>query len=537
MSLSGFLVLSATIIFACIIANKISRKLGVPTLLLFILLGIFFRMGTFFEDVTVSYPLAEKVCSIALMFIIFYGGFSTRWRAARPVAVKAIVLSSLGTVLTAAITAVFCHWILGMSLMEGLVIGSVLGSTDAASVFFILRSRRLNLKDGSASLLEVESGSNDPFAYMMTIIALSAMDGSLSGPAILRLLIFQLGIGVAGGFLIGFLSGYILKKKANWSDGLDTVFVFGAALLSYALPDVLGGNGYLSTYIAGIVIGNHELQNKKNLVNFFDGLTGLMQMILFFLLGLLAYPARMKAAVVPSIAVALILTFIARPAAVAILLLPFKVKLRQYLVLSWAGLRGAASIVFAIMAVNSMQNATYDIFHIVLCVVIFSILLQGSLLPVLAQRLDMIDTASDVMRTFSDYTEEHQMQFLQCEIDASHPWAHHMISQIDLLPNTLIAVVLHEGKTVVPHGDTVVEPGDIVLLCTEGVADLPDVTLKEITISEDHRWCGKYLYQARIPDNIIVLMVKRSGAYIVPDGNTRLARGDVVVAYVKAKAG
>lgn len=535
MNSSQLILAAALVIFICIIANRISHKLGIPTLLLFILLGLAFGSGGIFKIPFDNYVLAEQVCSFALLFIIFYGGFATRWSAAEPVAVKAMLLSSFGTVITAMLTAVFCRLALKMSLLEGLLLGSVLGSTDAASVFFILRFKKLNLKAGSASLLEMESGSNDPFAYMMTVIVLALMGGALDTRSVCVLLISQVAIGAAAGGLIGVAAARIIRRGTCWGDGFDTIFVFGAALLSYALPSVLGGNGYLSAYIAGLILGNQELDNQKNLVNFFDALTGLMQMALFFLLGLLAFPSQMKSTLMPAFLVALALTFVARPVAVALLLAPFKVKFGQYAVVSWAGLRGAASIVFAIMAVNRDTAPNYDIFHIVFGVVLFSILFQGTLLPAVARSCKMTDADTDVMRTFSDYTDERQIQFVQVGIDETHPWSNKLISEIELLPNMLIAVLLRAGKTVVPRGQTRLLPGDDAFLCTEGISNAPDICLEEFPITSEHRWRGKTLSQVRISKNMIVVMVKRGDDVLIPDGNTRFRENDLVVAYVKPK--
>ncbi|MFQ8840345.1 MAG: potassium/proton antiporter [Clostridium fessum] len=290
---------------------------------------------------------------MALIFIMFYGGFGTRWSEAKPVAGRSILLSSAGVVLTAFLTGLFCHLVLKMALMEGMLLGAVLGSTDAASVFSILRSRKLNLKYGTASMLELESGSNDPFAYMMTGDSAVCDDGEcerrFGGSALIR----QLAFGLLTGAAVAWLVTWLLKRYAFYGEGFDTIFVFAAAIISYALASQIGGNGYLSVYLTGIILGNQELKNQKALVGFFDAFTGMMQMLLFFLLGLLAFPSQMPSIVLPAIAIALFLTFVARPAAVGLLLAPSKPPIGQYLVISWAGLRGAASIVFAIMATLS----------------------------------------------------------------------------------------------------------------------------------------------------------------------------------------
>ena len=399
--------------------------------------------------------------------------------------------------LTALLTGLFCHLVLNMALMEGMLLGAVLGSTDAASVFSILRSRKLNLKYGTASMLELESGSNDPFAYMMTVILLSAMTGSVSGGSAVLLLIRQLAFGLLTGATVAWLVTWLLKRYAFYGEGFDTIFVFAAAIISYALASQIGGNGYLSVYLTGIILGNQELKNQKALVGFFDAFTGMMQMLLFFLLGLLAFPSQMPSIVLPAIAIALFLTFVARPAAVGLLLAPSKPPIGQYLVISWAGLRGAASIVFAIMATLSEGYMKYDIFHIVFCVVLFSIIFQGSLLPKVAEKCDMIDISTDVMRTFSDY----------------------------------ITVIRRGAQTIVPKGQTVIQEGDTVVLGAEGFTDSQGILLKEILMTPDHRWCGKKIAEARFYKNTIIVMIKRGSQIIIPDGGTQILEGDRVVVY------
>ncbi|NLA76380.1 MAG: potassium/proton antiporter, partial [Clostridiales bacterium] len=286
------LLLCAAVIAACVIFNKISGRLGIPTLLAFILLGMFFGSDGIVKIAFDDYAFAEKICSVALIFIMFYGGFGTNWNEAKPIAVKAVVLSSFGTVATAGLVGVFCWLVLGISVLESFLISSVISSTDAASVFSILRSKRLNLRDNTASLLEVESGSNDPFSYMLTVIVLALMNGEVSGGAFAYMLFAQIVYGAAFGALIAMLALILLKKLRLSSAGFDAIFIVAVAIVAYALPTLLGGNGYLSVYITGIILGNRKISNKQALVHFFDGATGLMQMLLFFLLGLLAFPSQ-----------------------------------------------------------------------------------------------------------------------------------------------------------------------------------------------------------------------------------------------------
>lgn len=525
------LFITSVVIFICILSSKISGRIGVPTLFVFIVLGMLFGSDGVFKIPFDNYVFAEQICSVALIFIMFYGGFGTRWSEARPVAFKSILLSSVGVVLTAVLTGLFCYFVLRVDFLEGMLIGSVLGSTDAASVFSILRSRKLNLKYGSASMLELESGSNDPFSYMMTIIILSAMSGSASGIEIVGMLVSQLFFGLLIGAAVAFIASRFLNRYQFYGEGFDTIFVFAVAIISYALSSLLGGNGYLSTYLTGIILGNQALKNQKTLVSFFDACTGLMQILLFFLLGLLAFPSRMPAIVLPAAVIAVFLTFVARPAAVGLLLAPFKTPLNQYLVVSWAGLRGAASIVFAIMVMVSGSNISIDVFHIVFCVVLFSIIFQGSLLPVLAKKCDMIDENADVMKTFTDYTENTQIQFIQLPIGADHPWVDQKIRDINLHPGTLIAVIKRGKQVVVPKGNTQILAGDTVILGAEGFSDNREILLKEIRITPEHRWCNKKVSEAKFYKNTIIVMIKRGDQVIIPAGNTGIQDQDLVVVY------
>ena len=289
-----FLLICSIVILACVLFHKLSSRLGVPALLAFILLGMFFGSDGVVKIPFDDYSLAQDLCSVALIFIMFYGGFGTNWTQAKPVAVKAGLLSSLGTLLTAGLVGVFCWQVLALPCLESFLLGAVIASTDAASVFSILRSKHLDLRENTASLLEVESGSNDPFAYMLTVILLTLMTGDLSAPAVAYQIFAQLVYGGALGVVIALGARYCLSRFSLAASRFDAIFLVAVALLSYAAPSMLGGNGYLSVYLTGILLGNSKLANKQALVNFFDGATGLMQMFLFFLLGLLSFPSQWR---------------------------------------------------------------------------------------------------------------------------------------------------------------------------------------------------------------------------------------------------
>lgn len=527
------LLLAGTVMIACVICNKVSNKIGTPMLLAFILLGMLFGSDGIAKIPFDDYVAAEQLCSVALIFIMFYGGFGTKWSAAKPIAGQAIVLSSLGTMMTAGLVGLFGYFVLKMGLLESFLIGAVISSTDAASVFSILRSKRLDLRNHTASLLEVESGSNDPFSYMLTVMVLSLMNGEASAGSFVSLLLVQVVFGVLFGFGIAGAALLFLRRVRISSSGFGSVFLVATALISYAFPSLIGGNGYLSAYIAGILLGNSRLDNKQELVHFFDGTTGLMQMMLFFLLGLLSFPSQLAEVAAPSLLIALFLTFVARPAVVCLILTPFKCSVRQQLLVAWSGMRGAASIVFAIMAVINPASTNYDIFHTVFFIVLFSILFQGTLLPAVAGKLNMTDPEGDVMKTFNDYADETPVQFLQVTVPKEHPWRDKKISEIILPPDSLFVLLIRGDSKIIPSGQTVLEAGDTLILGGISIGQAEDHAVSgghlfETELGPGHEWIGSCISEIRLEQDLIVL-VKRGKEVVIPRGNTVLMQHDILV--------
>ncbi|MGN0159658.1 MAG: potassium/proton antiporter [Brotaphodocola sp.] len=535
--MNNLLLLGSLVIIACILCNRLSTRFGFPMLLAFIVLGMVFGSEGIFRIHFDNFLFAENICTVALIFIMFYGGFGTRWKAARPAAAKALFMSSFGTVLTALLTGLFCHLVLGFGLLEGLLTGAVLGSTDAASVFSVLRSKKLSLKYHTDSLLELESGSNDPFAYMLTLILLSAIKSSTAaghdGTALLRQILVascsQLFFGLVCGIGLAWCVKWFLEHFTFDTRGFDTAFILAAALLSYALPTAIGGNGYLSAYVMGILLGNSPMPNKKALVNFFDGLTSLMQMLIFFLLGLLSYPSRIGAVWLPSLAIALFLTLIARPLAVILLTTPFRAPKNQQLLVSWSGLRGAASIVFAIMVVLSNVSLEHDLFHIVFCVVLLSITIQGSLLPWFARRLDMLDQRGNILTTFNDYTEETDIRFIDIPVRKNHPWIGLTVRELKLPPATLLVFLRRGKERLVPNGDTIIREQDSLVLGASAYTGEDDIHLKEISVNHLHPWCNQMISQLALPKNSLIIMICRGEEKLIPNGQTRVLAGDLIV--------
>ncbi len=452
----------AMVVILCIVSSNVLYKLGVPTLLIFLALGMLFGSdaigGVYFD----SYEIAQNVCSVGLVFIMFFGGFGTSWKTAKPVIVPSVLMSTLGTLITAGLVGVFCTLVFGIGWIEGMLIGSVVASTDAASVFAILRSRKLNLKGGLAPILEIESGSNDPVAYMMTIIFLSLLSGGeVSIPLMLaKQLIFGIGIGA----LLGKLTALVLRKVDFKIEGLYPIFVVAVGLLSYALAEWLGGNGYLSVYLTGFIVGNSKIKHKKSLMHFLDGISWLMQIMIFFCLGLLSFPSRFGTVILPALAISAFLIFVARPIATFGILSWFKFPVKQQIFISWVGLRGAAAIVFAIFAMTGDAVLQYDIFHIIFIVALISVSLQGTLLPTFAKKLDLVDDSTPVLKTFTDYEEEHNTQLLEYQVTQDSRILNKTLLEADIPEGVLVVMIKRDKEIIVPNGSTMILLGDILVL-------------------------------------------------------------------------
>ena len=443
-------------------------------------------------------------------------------------AVKSVLLSTVGVVITAGITAILCKFILHMSIEDSFLIGAVLSSTDAASVFAILRKKKLNLKDGSASLLEVESGSNDPVAYLLTIIAISVVNTGELGN-VFGTIVLQLFVGVMIGIILAKFCLYILQRTSLISEGMDTIFIIAMVLGCYALTSYLQGNAYLSIYLFGIYTGNNRINNKQTIIGFLDGLTSLSQIAIFFVIGLLSFPKEMPEIIPTALAVVVILTVIARPVAVFLLLRPLKCSVKQCLLVSWAGLRGASSSVFAITAVAAGVPMQKDLFQIAFMVSLFSAAIQGTLLPNVARKLDMVDDKADVRKTFNDYQDETDFQLMKMHIPDGHNWENKKIKEVSMPTGSLALMILRDNKKIVTRGDVEIHAGDDIILSVPPYNSKEK--LKERYINKSHAWCDKMIRDIVIPKDMIIAMVLRDNETIIPDGKTVIRENDIVVLY------
>lgn len=520
----------AAVMLLCIIANKFSGKFGMPALILFMVIGMLFGSDGFVKIPFDDFDLAYKVCSVALIFIMFYGGFNTKWKAAKAVACKAVLLSTVGVVVTALLTALLLKLVLGFSFIESFLVGAVLSATDAASVFSILRQKKLNLKDGTASLLEVESGSNDPMAYMLTVIGISFM-ASGSSVNIAYEIFAQMVYGTLSGIVVAAITIWLLKKTGIITDGMDAIFMIAMIMLCYGISGIVGGNQYLSVYLMGIIVGNSQIKNKKILIPFFDGVTSLAQILIFFLLGLLAFPHMFPEIFVEALIIVLLLTIIARPVAVFALMLPFRCSIRQCLLVSWAGLRGASSIVFAIMVMASGVSVSYDLYHIVFMVSLFSVAVQGTLLPFAARKLKMVDEMADVRKTFNDYQEESAITLMRMYIPAGHNWVNKLVKDVSMPTGSLAIMIKRGGETIITKGDTRIMAGDDIILSVPAYEPAEHEKLDEIHIDRNHEWCDKSISELHLPPNQLLAMIIRGDENLIPDGKTVIRENDIVVSY------
>lgn len=525
--MNSLLIVGALIIFTCIFLNKVSSKLGIPVLLLFILLGVL--LGWRDEVPLEVTKVAGDVCTIALIFIMFYGGFGTNWKSAKPVALESGLLATIGVALTALTVGLFCHFVLRWGWIEGMIMGSVISSTDAATVFSILRTRKMGLKNNTAPMLELESGSNDPCSYMLTAVMLSVLGGTASGGMVVWMIFSQLMFGALGGILIAQGAAFILRSF-SLPKGFDMMFIVAVAVLGYALPSLIGGNGYLSVYIIGIILGNREFNGRKGLVIFFDGVTTFMQILIFFILGYISHPSNLPSVFITAAIIFIFISLVARPIAVASILAPFrKYPIKQLGLVSFVGLRGVASIVFAIMTLTSGLTLEHDIFDIVFCIVLISIALQGSLIPWAAKEFDMNDQNADVMRTFSDFSEQSELAFGKLVVHPGDNWDNKMVRDLILPEDVKLLMAIRDGQKIITKGNTLLLAGDQVVFCAKSYKNATVTDIREHPLSKNSLWIGKMIKEYPNIDGSHVVMIRRGEEQIIPDGNTVLCAGDILV--------
>jgi len=385
------LLISSVLLLLSILAWKVSNRLGIPALLLFLAIGMLAGSdgpgGIYFDNAFV----AQSVGVVALAFILFAGGLDTQWKTVRPALGAALVLSTLGVLLTAVVVAIFALFILHFSFLDGLLLGAIISATDAAAVFSVLGARSLKLSGKLLPLLELESGMNDPMAVFLTIGLTSLLTNPQESVfTVIVLFVQQMGVGAVCGLLLGWGAILLISRLKLDEEGLYPVLTIALVLFTYGLTATLGGSGFLAVYLVGLLLGNSSIQRVDRLTRFHDGLAWLMQIGMFLVLGLLIFPSRLPAVIVSGLLITGVAVFIARPVSVLIVLLPVKMSLREKLFVSWVGLRGAVPIVLATFPLLAdLHNASF-LFDLVFFVVFASVLLQGTSVPLVAKWLGVV---------------------------------------------------------------------------------------------------------------------------------------------------
>ena len=492
----NFLFVGALLLFVAVLAGKAAYRVGTPALLLFLGVGMLFGYEEFMFHVEFeSYDFAQFIGMVAMCIILFSGGMDTKFSEIRPVMAPGIVLATLGVVFTALIVGMFIYYLAGyfgveITLPMALLLAATVSSTDSASVFSILRSKKQGLSENLRPLLELESGSNDPMAYILTVMLVGIVaDGTdLDMRSSLTTFLVQMGVGALMGYGLGRTSVWVLNHiNIRSNPSLYSVLLLACAFFTYSFTSMVYGNGYLAVYIAGLVVGNHRIVYRNMLTTFFDSFTWLLQIVLFLALGLLVnIPELLQPEVLfVGLIVGIFMIFVARPIATFTCLLPFRKfsgKARTYI--SWVGLRGAVPIIFALYPIAyGLPNAVY-IFNVVFVITIVSLVVQGTTVSAMANWLRL--SYEEPERTFKLTVPDHiRSEFSEVGVTASMLHRGDRLRDIQLPGNTLVVMVCRDENYFVPKGHTQLRSGDKLLVVSDNNDELlnkvKELGIKDIT--------------------------------------------------------
>lgn len=473
----NILLIGSILLFFSLLAGKTSYKFGVPTLLLFLLVGMIFGsdgIGLQFS----SQKTAQFIGVVALSIILFSGGMDTRYEEIRPVAKEGIVLATLGVLLTAVFTGFFIYSLtlllpgFNLPLPVCLLLGSLMSSTDSASVFAILRSKELKLKHNLRPLLELESGSNDPMAYMLTITLIQVIMTDSNGKLwpVALMFFYQMIIGGIAGYLLGKLCGFILRKMNIINDALYPILIFAFCLFIFSLTDLVKGNGFLAVYIGGLVIGNSRFPHKGMVRNFFDGLSWLSQIIMFLALGLLVNPSELLPVAGVGLLIGVFMIVFARPVAVLLSLWPFrKLNFSSRMFTSWVGLRGAVPIIFATYPLLHGVPGANILFNIVFFITILSLLVQGTSIPWIARRLHVAFPHKSISKSAFELAFSEDIKSAMSEVVVTEESLRYgnKMKDIPLPDKTLVVMVKRGNSYFIPRGHTEIRENDRMLIISD----------------------------------------------------------------------
>lgn len=480
----------ALLLFVAVMAGKVAYRFGAPALLLFLGVGMLFGLNFISYR---SVEMTQFVGMIALCIILFTGGMDTKFSEIKPIIGPGVVLATVGVVMTAFVLAGFVWLVapwLGIEIpfALALLLASTMSSTDSASVFSILRSKKQGLKQNLRPLLELESGSNDPMAYMMTILLISVVSNTSSGVGLGMSVVFfvvQMVVGALSGYLIGRLAVWTINRIKLANHSLYSVLLLAFIFFSFAFTDLIKGNGYLAVYLSGLVIGNHKLEQKRPLTVFFDGFTWLMQIVMFLTLGLFVNSNELlepRVLILGGLVGAFII-LVARPLTVFTCLLPFrKFTTKARLYVSWVGLRGAVPILFAIYPLMAHVENAGLLFNVVFLGTIISLLVQGTTVSGMANLLGLAYEERE--SAFSvDMHQDMKSALTEVEVNETMLESGHTLKDITLPENTLVMMVCRDGEYFVPQGKTELKLGDKLLVISDRSEELA-TTYKDMGIDD-----------------------------------------------------
>ena len=465
------LLVGAVIWFISIVLSKTGYKFGVPVLLVFLLVGMLLGvdgLGIKFDN----YKYAQIIGMVALTIILFSGGMDTKFSDIKPVLGAGVALSTLGVLFTTLFTGLFIYGIshafsnvIQIPLTLALLLAATMSSTDSASVFNILRSQKMGLRNRLQPLLEFESGSNDPMAYMLTIVMIQVIQGGETADVNVWMIIFnfllQFGFGLVFGFLLGKVFVWIINKIDLQNKTLYPIMMLSFIFFIFSFTNLFHGNGYLAVYVAGIVMGNSKMTESKSISSFLDGITWLVQIVMFLVLGMLVNPNEMFKIAVPALIIGVFVILIARPLSVFLCLLPFKgIGKRSKIFISWVGLRGAAPIIFATYPmVEGIEGASL-IFNVVFFITLASLIIQGTTIPKVANWLKLSTEKDDGPENFGVDIPEELNTILQQQVVQDDAY----LKDYPLPEGTLVMIVERKQKYIVPNGKLLLKKGDKLLL-------------------------------------------------------------------------
>jgi len=472
------LLVGSVLMLAGIMAGKVGTRFGVPALLLFLITGMIFGsagLGIQYNDAGHT----QFIGMVALTVILFFGGLETKFAEIRPILGPGITLSTLGVLLTTVCFGGFLYGLdqLGLAPVHftfpiALLLAATMSSTDSASVFALLRSKNMHLKEGLRPILELESGSNDPMAYMLTIALIQYVTGGNEDGSMWSILVtflLQFSVGGLLGYAMGWLTVKLLNKANIGNEALYPILLLCAVFLTFSATTLLQGNGYLAVYIMGVLVGNRKVVHKKSIVTFFDGLTWLLQIALFIILGLFVDAHSLLPIAGFALLAGLFMIFVARPLAVHLCLVFFpSISMRGRWFLSWVGLRGAVPIIFATYPLMSQVEGAETLFNIVFFITLLSLLIQGSTMPAVARLLKLDEEAKNEVSLFGVEIPQHTgTKMVEREVTQEMLSSGRRLMEIDLREEELVILVRRGDNYMVPKGKLVLEIGDVLLIVFE----------------------------------------------------------------------